>query len=421
MESSLEKCIEDSARYADYNLSLQAAASVIPPNVIAAGAYFSEVTAEGYPGSRFHSGTKVVDRIEDTCIELAKQAFGSCYANVQPLSCSIENLSVLTGLLNPGDKILSLDLASGGHLTHGAPPHLTGRIFDVSNYYLVGERLDFEHIRTRAKLTRPKLIIAGASSYPRALDYEQFRAIADEFDAILVTDISHIAGLIVAGLHASPLPHAHVATTSTYKQLFGPRGGLILSQAPLENGVKERKNISKKLQRGLFPGIQGTPDFGQIAMKSAALSNCLLPEFANIMGENITLAQTLANEFASHEMPMLTGGTDTHMVVLDLRSLGISGRSAEEILERCGILSNRNVVPGDRRPPSQSSGLRFGTNIAAYRGVTPTEIREIGNHISTILRRFARNQKIEASIDSVKNIVRAICESHPIRNTHRLN
>ncbi|WP_216858563.1 serine hydroxymethyltransferase [Actinomadura verrucosospora] len=369
-------------------LALVASTSVAPPSVLAcAGAALSNITAEGYPGARFHAGCGVLDRIEELAVERATALFGARYANVQPHSGSAANLCVYFGLLQPGDTILGMDLDAGGHLTHGSRASVTGRYFRPVAYGLDADGLiDHAEVAALAREHRPRIIVAGASAYPRTVDFGRFREIADEVGAYLLADISHIAGLVAAGLHPSPVDHAHFTTTSTYKQLCGPRGGLILmgrdADAPAPGG---RGTLSGLMQRSVFPLGQGTPNPGAIAAKARALQFAATAEFRGFAGRVVADAAAMAGGLADLGYRVLTGGTDNHMVLLDLEGTGLTGTVAEQALESCGILVNKNRVPGDTRPPMVCSGLRIGANGMALRRFTPAEVGYCTELLDTVL------------------------------------
>ena len=376
MESST---FDVARKQASASISLQAAMSALPAD-LCFDQFLSEVTAEGYPGYRYHAGSSLVDEVENFAIQNAQDLFCARFANVQPLSCSLANIATFTALARPGSAILSLGLADGGHLSHGAPPSLTAKLFDISHYGLKGDQIDFDEVLRIAKEVRPKIIVAGASSFPLQLNYAEFAAIALTVDAELVADVSHVAGLIAAGLIDSPIPHATVVTTSLYKQLFGPRGGLILSDADPSS------NRSKLLDKSVFPGVQGTPDFHQIAMKGVALLKAQTPPFRLLMNRVLSLASTMADEFVDNGIRLVCGGTETHMLLLDLRSHKVSGAKIEKILEECGVLANRNLIPGDVQSPRNPSGLRIGTNSIAYRNFDSESARQLAASISSILK-----------------------------------
>lgn len=407
----LASVLEQSRRYEEETISLQAAASIVPRFIANFGSNLSEITAEGYPNHRFHSGSKYVDEIESNCIEQAKLAFKARYANVQPLSCSMANIAVLTSLLRPGDRILSLELKHGGHLSHGAPVSLAAQLYDIHTYSLTNSVLDYDLIRERALATKPNLIICGASAYPKTICFEKFRMIADEVGAILLADISHIAGLVAAGVIESPIDHAHVTTTSTYKQLFGPRGGLILAGADFQSvAPRINKPIDKLLQKGVFPGLQGTPDFRQISQKALALKAAQTQVFKDRMSRVLELANSMARKFCAEGLSVLCGGTETHMVILDLSANGVTGFQAEKVLESVGILANRNLIPGDQRSPRETSGLRFGTNIVAYRDFDDLAMNDLAKIISSLLL----NPELK-ELTAIRKSVDSICQAYPLR------
>ncbi|MYS43010.1 serine hydroxymethyltransferase [Streptomyces sp. SID5998] len=369
-------------------LAMVASASVADPSVLAAGAAaLSNVTAEGYPGNRYHPGASWFDRVERLAVERATALFHARYANVQPHSCSSANLAVLGALLPPGGTLLALELDAGGHLTHGSSASITGRHYRAVHYGLTSQgRIDHDQVAELALRHRPGVIIVGASAHPRTLDFVRFREIADTVGAYLVADISHIAGLVATGEHPSPIDVAHVTTTSTYKQLGGPRGGLILiGQEHDTPGPDGRTPLSRLMQRAVFPLSQGTPNPAAIAAKARAFELASAPSFKETARLIVGNALELAAELARLGYDILTGGTDNHMVVMDLREQGLSGVIAERALEECGILANRNRIDGDLRPPLVASGLRLGTNILAQRGLGAAEMRECARLLHTVL------------------------------------
>ncbi|MGW0825756.1 serine hydroxymethyltransferase [Streptomyces sp. NPDC002845] len=345
----------------------------------AQGSVLTNKYAEGYPGRRYYGGCEHVDTIERLAIDRVKQLFGAEAANVQPHSGAQANAAVMAALLQPGDTILGLDLAHGGHLTHGMRINFSGRLYQAAAYQ-VGEhdhRIDMEQVRKLAHEHRPKLIVAGWSAYPRQLDFAAFRRIADEVGAHLMVDMAHFAGLVAAGLHPSPVPHAHVVTTTTHKTLGGPRGGVILSTAEL----------AKKINSSVFPGQQGGPLEHVIAAKAVAFKMAAQPEFADrqrrtLEGAAILARRLLAEDTRAAGVSVLTGGTDVHLVLVDLRHSELDGRQAEDRLHRIGITVNRNAVPFDPRPPMVSSGVRIGTPALAARGFGTEEFTEVADIIA---------------------------------------
>lgn len=413
MNENLKELLHRSEEYAENTLSLQAAASVLPKELANLGGQISEVTAEGYPSNRFHSGTKFVDKIEIACIQAAQTAFNAKYANVQPLSCSMANIAVISALIKPGEKILSLGLKEGGHLTHGSKASLTGRMFDVSHYHLVEDRIDMNLVDEIAKKVRPRLIIAGASSYTRKIDFSTFREVADRNGALLMADVSHTSGLVVAGLIPSPIDHAHITTTSTYKQLYGPKGGLVLSGRDSDKHLAETRNpLSEVLDRSVFPSFQGTPDFAQIAMKAAALEAANTPVFFDRMKKVLDLAKVFEKEFYRLGLNLVSGGTDTHMLVIDLSEHVHSGKEIEKALEDVGIIANRNLIPGDKKSAKETSGLRIGTNVVAYRGLTRQVVTDVARIIGDVIKNpYANSSTKKERLEAIKSI----CKEFPLR------
>ncbi|MFR9730629.1 serine hydroxymethyltransferase [Saccharopolyspora sp. MS10] len=405
----------------DETLSLVASAGVADASVLAAGAAaLSDVTAEGYPGARFHPGAGPFDGVEALARTRAREAFGAGHANVQPHSGSAANLAVLTALLPVGGVLLGLRLDAGGHLTHGAPASVTGRWFEPVSYGVGDDGLvDHDQILRLAREHRPGVIVAGASAYPRQFDHVRFREIADEVGAYLLVDISHVAGLVAAGLHPNPVDVAHVTTTSTYKQLDGPRGGLILLGRDHDRPGPDGAPLSRTIDRAVFPGSQGTPSPAAIAAKARALARVREPGFRRTARLVLDDAAALAAALSERGHRLLTGGTDTHMVMVDLRSTGLSGLMAERALEECGILANRNSVPGDTTSPAVAAGLRLGTNVPARRGMGPPEMARCAELIDRVLRHAARADSTRHRLDPVhrdeiRAEVRALTRSFPM-------
>jgi glycine hydroxymethyltransferase len=344
----------------------------------AVGSVLTNKYAEGYPGKRYYGGCQFVDEVETLAIERAKELFGAEHANVQPHSGANANMGVFLSLLSPGDRILGLSLAEGGHLTHGHPVNFSGRLFEP-HFYGVDPAtglIDYDHVRGRAREVRPKAIIAGASAYSRLLDFARFREIADEVGALLVADIAHPAGLIAAGLHPSPIGHAHVTTTTTHKTLRGPRGGMILCNA----------EMAKTIDRGIFPGLQGGPLMHAIAGKAVAFGEALAPEFRDYAAAVIANAQAMADELRGRGISIVSGGTDNHLMLVDVGSIGLSGKQAEHLLDAVGITCNKNTIPGDTRPPTQASGIRLGTPAITTRGFAEAEARRTAGLIVEVLQ-----------------------------------
>lgn len=358
-------------------LAMVAASSIASPSVLACeGTVLSNVTTEGYPGARFHAGCNIVDEIERLAISRACEAFDASYANVQPHSGSSANEILMFNLLKPGDTVMGLELNSGGHLTHGSNASVSGQYFNAVRYSLnEAGFLDYEQISRLAHEHQPKLIICGASSYPRTIDFQRFREIADEVGAYLLADISHIAGLVVAGLHPSPINHAHFTTTSTYKQLFGPRGGLILLGKDHHSLAPDgKRTLAEMVQRAVFPFFQGTPNLNTIAAKARALAMVTTPKFKAVAGRIVESAQALAAGLIERDYSVMTGGSDNHMVLVDVSARGLTGIIVERALEECNIIVNKNRIPGDKKSALVASGMRLGTNSLAFRGLGAGEM-----------------------------------------------
>jgi glycine hydroxymethyltransferase len=401
-------------------LSMIAASSVADPSVLACeGSVLMHTTTEGYPGARFHAGCEVADEVERLAIERACAVFGARYANVQPHSGTSANQIVLFALLDAHDTILGMELGAGGHLSHGSRASVTGKYFNSVSYGLDAHaRIDYEGARRLALEHRPRVMVCGASAYPRAIDFARFRAIADEAGALLLADISHISGLVAAGEHPSPIDHAHITTTSTYKQLFGPRGGLILMgrdhDAPAPNG---QGTLAEALQRAVFPFFQGTPHLNAIAAKARALGWVATPEFRELARRITAGARSLASELGARGYRLVSGGSDNHIVMVELA--GVSGLVAEGALESCGIIVNKNLVPGDRRGSRVTSGLRFGTNTLALRGMGGAEMERCAELVDRCLRAvhplgdraFTLDDDVR---DSIREEVAQLCREFPL-------
>jgi len=366
-------------------LEMIASENFAPTAVLQAqGSVLTNKYAEGYPGRRYYGGCEHVDVTETLAIERAKALFGAAYANVQPHAGAQANAAAMHALLSPGDTILGLDLAHGGHLTHGMRLNFSGKLYDVVAYHVRADdsTVDMDEVRSLAKEHAPRMIIAGWSAYPRQLDFAAFREIADEVGAALMVDMAHFAGLVAAGLHPSPMPYADVVTSTTHKTLCGPRGGLVLTN---------REDLAKSFQSGVFPGQQGGPLEHVIAAKAVAFRAAATPEFAERQRRTVEGARLLAERLGADDMAdvgvsVLTGGTDVHLVLVDLRESSLDGRQAEDRLDGIGITVNRNAVPFDPRPPMVTSGLRIGTPALATQGFGPEEFREVAAIIATALR-----------------------------------
>ena len=402
-------------------LSMVAAASGADPSVLAcAGSVLTNLTTEGYPGARYHAGCEIADRVETLAATRAARAFGAQYANVQPHSGSSANLAVMTALLTPGDTMMGMELASGGHLTHGSPASMISRYCKVVPYSVdPAGLLDYDEIAALARRHRPRLIVCGASAYPRRIDFARFRRIADEVGAVLLADISHIAGLVASGLHPSPIDHAHVTTTSTYKQLYGPRGGLVLlGRDADEPAPVGRGSWRSFIQRAIFPSSQGTPDLAGIAAKARAMEMVSSRAFRALSEQVLTTASALSDALAARDFRLVTGGTDTHMVLIDLRPRGITGAVAEQALESCGIMVNRNRVPQDPTPARVTAGLRLGTNPLALRRMPPVVMEGCAAAVELVLGGI-RNTRTGYQLDPdvrarARRSVSTLCARYPL-------
>jgi glycine hydroxymethyltransferase len=369
----------------------------------AQGSVLTNKYAEGLPRKRYYGGCEVVDRSEQLAIDRAKQLFGATMANVQPHSGAQANFAVFLALLEPGDKILGMDLSHGGHLTHGSPVNVSGKWFQVVQYGVdrETERLNFDLIREIALKERPKLMICGYSAYSRIIDFAKFRAIADEIGAYLMADIAHIAGLVATGHHPNPVPHCHVVTTTTHKTLRGPRGGLILTQD---------KELGKKLNKAVFPGSQGGPLEHVIAAKAVAFGEALKPEFKTYSGQVIENAQTLASRLVERGFKIVSGGTDNHVFLIDLRSIGVTGKKAERLLEEVNVTTNKNTVPFDPESPFVTSGVRLGSPAMTTRGMGQEEFIEIADIIADRLL----NPEDESIAEAGRHRVASLCDRFPL-------
>jgi len=391
------------------HIELIASENIVSPAVLEAqGTVLTNKYAEGYPGRRYYGGCEHVDKVESLAIERAKALFGCAFANVQPHSGAQANGAVQLALLQPGDTILGMSLASGGHLTHGAAPALSGKWFNAVQYGVRRDTglVDYDEIRMLALTYRPKMIIAGWSAYPRQLDFAQFRAIADEVNAYLMVDMAHFAGLVAAGLHENPVHFSHVVTTTTHKTLRGPRGGMILT-----NEV----DIAKKINSAVFPGLQGGPLMHVIAAKAAAFGEALEPSFKKYAGAVIENAAVLAEVLVEGGLDIVTGGTDTHLVLADLRPKNLKGNETEAALGRAHLICNKNAVPFDPEKPMVTSGIRLGTPAGTTRGFGKTEFKLVGRMIIDVLDGLIQHpdrvSKIEAA---VRERVSALCQQFPV-------
>ncbi|WP_372053529.1 serine hydroxymethyltransferase [Tistrella mobilis] len=408
-DTELMRSINDELVRQRDQIELIASENIASPAVIAAqGTVLTNKYAEGYPGKRYYGGCEYVDVAEKLAIERACALFGCAFANVQPHSGAQANQAVFQALLQPGDTILGLSLAAGGHLTHGAAPNQSGKWFHAVQYGVRPEdgRIDMDEVERLAKESKPKLIIAGGSAYSRVFDFARFRAIADEVGAYLMVDMAHFAGLVAAGAHPSPLPHAHVVTTTTHKTLRGPRGGMVLTND---------EAIAKKINSAVFPGLQGGPLMHVIAGKAVAFGEALRPEFKAYARQVVANAQVLAETLMAGGLDIVTGGTDNHLMLVDLRPKGLKGNATEHALERTGMTCNKNAIPFDPEKPMVTSGIRLGTPAATTRGFGEAEFRQVGEMIVRVLDALAAKPEGDAEVEAaVRAEVKALCDRFPI-------
>lgn len=386
-----------------HNIELIASENIVSEGVLlAAGGISTNKYAEGYPSKRYYGGCVYVDEIENIARERAKKLFGAEHANVQPHCGANANLAVFFALLNLGDTVLSMSLAHGGHLSHGSPVNISGKYFNIVPYGVSDETqtIDYDEVERLALECKPKLILAGASAYPRVIDFKRFREIADKVGAYLMVDMAHIAGLVAAGVHPSPVPYADVVTTTTHKTLRGPRGGLILC----------KEKYAKAIDKAIFPGTQGGPLMHIIAAKAVAFGEALTPEFKEYQKQIVKNAQVLASELKSHGINLVSGGTDNHLMLLDLRGTGVTGKELEARLDEVHITANKNAIPNDPQSPFITSGLRVGTPAVTTRGFKEDEMKLIAGWISDIITDFDGNR------ERITNEVIALCDKYPIYN-----
>lgn len=397
----LEAMLSEARRQEDH-IELIASENFVSAAVMAAmGSPLTNKYAEGYPGKRYYGGCEFVDIAENIARDRAKELFGAEHANVQPHSGSQANMAVYYALLNPGDVVLGMNLNHGGHLTHGSPVNISGKYFHFESYGVDAqtERIDYDALRAKAREVKPKLIVAGASAYPRSIDFEAFRQIADEAGAYLMVDMAHIAGLVAAGLHPSPIPYAHVVTSTTHKTLRGPRGGLILCQ----------NEFAKAIDKAIFPGIQGGPLMHVIAAKAICFLEALQPSFKVYQQKIIDNAKALEQALRRENIPMVSGGTDNHLLLLDFSQMDdMTGLRMETLLGQAKITTNKNMVPRDKRKPSVTSGLRIGTPAVTSRGMNENDMAIIGRCFGKILR------EKEAATSYVLSEVAKLTAAHPL-------
>lgn len=383
------------------HIELIASENWVSTAVMAAmGSPLTNKYAEGYPGKRFYGGCECVDKVEQLAIDRAKELFGCDYANVQPHSGAQANMAVFFAMLQPGDTVLGMNLDHGGHLSHGSPANMSGAYYNAVHYGVNDDGvIDYEEVRRIAKETHPKLIVAGASAYARVIDFKKFREIADEVGAYLMVDIAHIAGLVAGGQHPSPFPYADVVTTTTHKTLRGPRGGLILANAE----AAEKFNFNK----AVFPGIQGGPLMHVIAAKAVCLKEALQPEFKAYAKLIVDNAQALCKGLQSRGIDIVSGGTDNHLMLVDLKNLGVTGKEAQNLLDEVHITANKNTIPNDPQSPFVTSGVRLGTAAVSSRGLQPEDMDQLAQAIALTLK--------EGKKDEARAIVKTITEKYPLK------
>ena len=400
-DEAVYKAIRGETARQKNTIELIASENFVSPAVLeAVGSVLTNKYAEGYPGKRYYGGCKYVDVVEQLAIDRLKQIYGCEHANVQPHSGASANFAVYFALLSPGDTILGMNLSHGGHLTHGSPVNVSGKYFNVAAYGVdsASGRIDYDEVQRIAEESRPKIIVAGASAYPRVIDFARFREIADSVGAYLMVDMAHIAGLVAAGLHPSPVPYADVVTSTTHKTLRGPRGGIILC----------KESLAKAIDKAIFPGTQGGPLEHVIAGKAVAFGEALKPEFAAYQRQIVANAQALADRLMANGIKLVSGGTDNHLMLLDFTSTDITGLEVEQNLERAGITVNKNTVPGEQRKPSVTSGIRVGTPSVTTRGMTEIEMTNIADMITSVVNDG------KSAIPAVKKQVAELVKRFPL-------
>ena len=418
-DTAVFELIQEEEKRQRNGIELIASENFTSPAVMeAAGSVLTNKYAEGYPGKRYYGGCEVVDEVEQLAIERAKQLFGAAYANVQPHSGSQANTAVFHAFLKPGDKILGFDLSHGGHLTHGSPVNFSGRLYEAHFYGVEEEtgRLDYDNIRKTAHEVKPQMLIAGASAYSRDIDFKAFRSIADEVGAFLLADISHPSGMIATGLLSDPIPHCHVVTTTTHKTLRGPRGGLILMGQDFDNpfGLTLKNGTVRKMSHlvdmAVFPGNQGGPLMHVIAAKAIAFGECLEDEFKEYVQQVRKNAQAMAKAFVSRDYHLISGGTDNHLMLIDLRNKNITGKAAEEALVKADITANKNMVPFDDKSPFVTSGIRVGTPAITTRGLKENDMYTIVD----LIDRALKNPENPSVLKDIADEVHDLMEGRPL-------
>jgi len=397
VDSEVQEALEGELERQRTTIELIASENFTSPAVLAAqGSVLTNKYAEGYPGKRYYGGCEQVDKVENIAIERAKQLFGAEHVNVQPHSGSQANEAAYAALVDPGDKVLSMDLAHGGHLTHGMKLNFSGRTYDFVHYGVAEDGyIDYDQVRDIALRERPKMILAGASAYPRIFDFQRFREISDEVGAFFLTDMAHIAGLVAANVHPSPIPYSEIVTTTTHKTLRGARGGMILC----------REEFAKKVNSRVFPGMQGGPLMHAIAGKAVALGEALQPEFKEYARKIVENCKALAEGLLEGDLELVSGGTDNHLILVDLKGTGVTGKELEDSLEAVGVTCNKNMVPNDPEPPTVTSGVRLGTAAMTTRGMGEDEMQEIADIIVLTTH---------GETDGLRDRVKSLTEAYPL-------
>lgn len=404
MDPKIAELMDLERKRQEEGLELIASENYVSSAVMQAqGSILTNKYAEGYPKKRYYGGCEFVDSSEQLAIDRLKELFGAKFANVQPHSGSQANMAVYFSVLEPGDTVMGMDLSQGGHLTHGSPVNFSGKLFNIVSYGLdpETEEIDYDQLSELAKKEKPKMIVAGASAYSRTIDFEKFRTIADEVGAYLLVDMAHIAGLVAAGVHPSPMEYAHFVTSTTHKTLRGPRGGIILTND---------EELAKKVNFNIFPGIQGGPLEHVIAGKAVAFLEALQPEFKTYQEQVVKNAKTLASELEKEGLKIVSGGTDNHLVLVNVDSIGLTGKEAEKILEKAHITCNKNMIPGDKKSPFTTSGVRLGTPAITTRGLKEEHMKNIASWIGRVLK----NKDNPSEIEAVAAEVKALCSDFPV-------
>jgi len=406
MDAQLVQILQCELDRQRHSLELIASENFTSPSVLALqGSVLTNKYAEGYPGKRYYGGCGFVDKAEELARKRATQLFGADHANVQPHAGSPANMAAYMALMQPGDTLLGMKLSHGGHLTHGHPVNFSGKLFNVVHYTVdrASERIDYDNVLALAKEHRPKVIVSGASAYPRLIDFERFERIANEVGAVHLCDMAHIAGLVAAGVHPSPVPHAGVVTSTTHKTLRGPRGGLILC----------RQAHAKAVDKAVFPGMQGGPLMHVVAAKAQAFYEAEQPEFKAYQQQIVDNAKALAGALQSGGFRLVSGGTDNHLMLLDLSPKGVTGNEAEQQLEAVGVTANKNAIPYDEKPPTVTSGLRLGTPALTGRGMKEAQMEEIAELIALVVDNLGKKTETAAKQEAIKRVY-TLCEAFPL-------